>query len=1244
MNSNCIASELLRAYLHGDTSDIDAIKIGDHLRACADCRARIEAISEESQLHLSAHLKKEPDLGFIQKYRLLEIIGQGGMGTVYRALHTQLNRIVAIKLINADRLEAPQAKSRFTKEMQLLAQLEHPQIVRASDAGEHDGKPYFVMEYVHGMDLGQLLNRLGPLPYPEACELIKQAASALQYAHDRKILHRDVKPSNLILSSEGRLKLLDLGLAQIIGKDCDRSVTDPEFAVGTIAYMAPEVVLGGANASSRSDVYSLGVTLFQLLTGIKPYERVGAQSPVVDIAIVRPDIPPELAILIRQMISPIPEDRPATMLLVEQMLAPYSNNASLRTLVGEYYRWQNRSIVGGPSHSSYILSPPVQQFANPIYPSKAEPSTGSYVLKSKNRTTSNTVAILASLLAVVAILFAISREFRLWERLTAGGEVVTHSSGKPAIKEETADESPSATSTEVTNDSEKTTDPTKALAELEPVKQATLLVQPRGDFVLSLLQEGRVYLVSDLDGARYLLAEGEMRLPAGKFKLQFDSPVGIEEDGRPVTLESVSGNRLNLTASLKGPGFQFPNIPLLANACGTYYGVMWREGWSDKTPTEYELSIEVLSTPAPSEQPGSWMWLQVSGKNLRDPKGYSETAFIQIDYESWLRKQKLVIGEGYIEVTGLDVPTSWIKKSPTTSPNSFVIPFNGAEDWLATRKELELPANRISIYDYLTLFFASEDFAAANSTLRSVRASLATPGQRNAWLEDINNSNGNVSCYVVSSHPKPLYRKSGLYHIARRDEELFGFVEISVTLPTLKATCLRRGQSKEVLPGWSLEQKLANVRRKVVDTSTIESIAQVEEPAIVQPGKEKSFILRYFDFAELPSEPARVRWTGNILRGGRNELVDIQLQALESALIDGKQAQCLEVEVTSSIEGEADCREWARVWIDSEQYRDSAQYRMLRGWIAFDNIQNAFAIPNDGDLIQVIRDRLKSRTQSRFDRFGATDILIMAFGAKYTPKSKLGILRETLTGIFAGMDRTPKVHQQVTKLGPINGYLWEQNKSLAANYRFFRSNELPFGFVSTNLKVPYLVDVNLETIASTKTEDLIQSFFGSEATLLKYVEDNRQQLSKIQPINWRHWEWKRDGASYMAYAEFGGTVKSYSNRSPEELLVLVDGNERIIRVPVKNLTDESRQAIQQGRKWATYRDDRSFVLAEEQKSSDVVILRDVQNRSYLTELKYQTLPGGDKAWVDRLRKTKSLPDDLETIKQEWTRFYLYKSN
>ncbi|XZE44535.1 protein kinase domain-containing protein [Pirellulaceae bacterium SH467] len=1249
LKPNCIRSELLRDYLHGDTSNLDTVEIGNHLRSCEECRQRLEAISEESQLRLSTLLRKEQGLGAIHNYRLLEMIGQGGMGTVYRALHMQLNRLVAIKVINADRLESPQAKSRFTKEMQMLAQLEHPQIVRASDAGEHEGKPYFVMEYVHGMDLGQLLQRIGPLPYPEACELIRQAASALQFAHDRKILHRDVKPSNIMLSSDGRLKLLDLGLAQIVGSERE-GVSDSEYAVGTLAYMAPEVVVRGTNASSRSDVFSLGVTLFHLLTGIKPYEQIAAPTPVLDISLVRPDLPPELAVLVHQMIAPIPEDRPATMLLVEQMIAPFASNASLRTLIGEYYRWQSRGAYGVPSHSSYVLPPPVQ-----TPPNDKRPMSHARQTKARMPVVGIAAASLLGIGTLAALPWAFPSIVSTGNKaeVAQGGEERTTS--KIGIGEDPED-SVDTRSGEGRLERIESNDPSPPIESI-PVKVAMLNVVPRGDFVSSLLQEGRIYLVSEPSGVRYLLTSGKMELPPGKFQLQYDSPVAIQENGQSVTLESVSGNHLNLSASLKGPGFQFATIPNQPGAFATYYGSMWREGWADTNPTKYELSIEVLSQALPSYKPGSWMWLQVSGKNLDDPKGYSETATIQIDYETWLRKQKLVVGEGYITVSGLSFPSTWEKRSAGGDGNSFVIPFDGSTDWVASRSDLSPPSNRISIYDYLTLFFASEDFVAANSTLRSVRASLAKPGQRNDWLEDINNSTGNVSCYVVSSHPKSIYRKSGFYHVARRDAELFGFVEINVNLESLKASCLRRGQSQEILPGWSLDKRLTDLRSRLVDVPEEEVVvekdladkkvadAKVADARSVKPqAMEGSFLFDHFDIAMLPSTPARVQWSGMITRKGRTELVDIQLQTLESGMINGVRSACVECSVISSMEGEEDHREWARIWIDSEQYHNAGNFRMLRGWIALDKLENAYVIPLDGDLSPVIADRLKSPESSRFDRFGATDILIMALGAEYAPKTSLGRLREQLMGIYVGLERKPESHGQVTKIGQVDGYVWQQANNPIATYRFFRSEEVPFGFVSTSLQMLQSVEVRLETLARTTDSSLIHSFFGDEATLVKNVDSNRKKIDAIQPKNWRYWEWKSTGVTYKAFAEFGGTIKSATNSTEDEYLVIVDSARRAIRIPVTELSIQSRRDMQLGRHWTSYGSIPNMVLVEDRVKTREVIVRDINSRFPSSPLQFDGLPESDRSWLMRLRNVKSRSTNITSIKKEWEDFHLYRSN
>lgn len=396
MTSSCLPPSTLRRYLCGEFSESSA-QLEEHLAGCQMCLALLERLAEESdskdQALQQVMLKARSDQGFaisddtpaeqasanetklssipgdqpsrlaghsdmesIRDYRLLEVIGQGGMGTVYRALNTGLNMLVAVKILNPDLMGSEQAISRFKREMHIVGQLKHPQIVRALDAGEHESKPYLVMEYVHGIDLGQLLKRLGPLPVADVCEAIRLAALALDFAHDSKILHRDIKPSNLMLTTDGDLKVLDLGLAQVVDRG-DHSTSTGNWAVGTFAYMAPEILLGGAAASKQTEVFSLGVTLFQLLTGIRPYERADMPAVLSNLTHVRPDVPGKLAAAVERMIARNPAERPADMQQVGDLLAPFASGANLHSLIQEYYRWSNR---GEPPKSSHIhISSPI---------------------------------------------------------------------------------------------------------------------------------------------------------------------------------------------------------------------------------------------------------------------------------------------------------------------------------------------------------------------------------------------------------------------------------------------------------------------------------------------------------------------------------------------------------------------------------------------------------------------------------------------------------------------------------------------------------------------------------------------------------------------------------------------------------------------------------------------------------------------------------------------------------------------
>lgn len=282
-------------------------------------------------------------------YELLEPLGAGGMGLVYKARHTRLERLVAIKLLTPQRMGDQSAIARFEREMNVVGQLEHPHIVRANDAGLIDGVHYLVMELVDGVDLDRLVAERGPWPIAAACEAIRQAALGLQHAFNRGIVHRDIKPSNLMLgrSPDGvwQVKILDLGLAllqrPVMGQDA--GLTSDGQLMGTLDYMPPEQGTDTRTVDIRADIYSLGATLFKLLTGRAPFaspDHNTVMKKLVALATIappslqtlRPDVPEDLAALVMSMLAKSPADRPQTPADVAQQLAPFCRHADLATL------------------------------------------------------------------------------------------------------------------------------------------------------------------------------------------------------------------------------------------------------------------------------------------------------------------------------------------------------------------------------------------------------------------------------------------------------------------------------------------------------------------------------------------------------------------------------------------------------------------------------------------------------------------------------------------------------------------------------------------------------------------------------------------------------------------------------------------------------------------------------------------------------------------------------------------------
>jgi serine/threonine-protein kinase len=274
------------------------------------------------------------------KYQILGKIGAGGMGQVYKAFHCSTERIVAIKVILGKGKIDPALIKRFEREVKAAAKLVHSNIITVFDADQADGRIFMVMEYIKGDDLGGILRKKGQLSVSEVVDYMLQAAKGLKYAHDQGVIHRDIKPSNILVDSSGNVKIVDMGLAKVENKGDDESLpmlTAPAAIMGTVDFMSPEQGFSSKNVDARADIYSLGATLFFLLTrkvmfpGYSAFEKLLAhrESPIPSLSNFRVDITPDLEIAFMKMVAKKVEDRYTSMAEVISTLS------RLQTEIGE---------------------------------------------------------------------------------------------------------------------------------------------------------------------------------------------------------------------------------------------------------------------------------------------------------------------------------------------------------------------------------------------------------------------------------------------------------------------------------------------------------------------------------------------------------------------------------------------------------------------------------------------------------------------------------------------------------------------------------------------------------------------------------------------------------------------------------------------------------------------------------------------------------------------------------------------
>jgi eukaryotic-like serine/threonine-protein kinase len=339
---------------------------------------------------------------FLGMYKILDRIGKGQMGGVYKAVHT-LGQLVALKILPASKAKNPQFLSRFQREARLLTQLVHPNVVRAFQLGQSNGIHFIVMEYLEGETLDEVLNRRKSLPWAEAVRLVHQAFGGLQHLHERRMVHRDMKPANLMLTPaagkpdstwNATVKILDIGLGRELfdesapGGPIETQLTEEGAVLGTPDYLAPEQARDARSADIRADIYSLGCVLYHCLTGRPPFAGSNIMAQMlkhatekpVPLASLVPDLPSGLPAVIDRMLAKQPGDRYPIPAAAAAALEPFLGNAGTApkpaALVPEFKAWLESEL-----HLEMPRNLPPLPATQPVKPSgsAAKPVVGASV-------------------------------------------------------------------------------------------------------------------------------------------------------------------------------------------------------------------------------------------------------------------------------------------------------------------------------------------------------------------------------------------------------------------------------------------------------------------------------------------------------------------------------------------------------------------------------------------------------------------------------------------------------------------------------------------------------------------------------------------------------------------------------------------------------------------------------------------------------------------------------------------------
>lgn len=410
----CPDDKTLQLFIAGRLAQGQEEQIEKHLEGCELCSKRLSELetkgkaaifrdiqaahADDSAMATGGENQAIPSTipKTIGHYKVIDVLGSGGMGAVYLAENPHLDRKVAVKVVKASRSLHQSSLDRFSREMKAVGKLRHPNIVQALDGGVVDGQPYLVMEYLEGSDLSHYVKHCvtehGPLPVKQACDIIRQVAAGLDYAHRLGYVHRDIKPSNLWMMPDGTVKILDFGLVGLLEPENGiptTGETNEGMILGSLDFMPPEQVGNVKKADNRSDIYSLGCTLFYLLTGNPPFGKkthpeladkiaAHAKEDLPPLSRFRKDVPASIDALLRKMTAKRPADR--FQQASEIVFNEHTSNRSTRSVIimslvamllllvagvavatkygGHDRHAANNPIVETPIHPSKIVSEP----------------------------------------------------------------------------------------------------------------------------------------------------------------------------------------------------------------------------------------------------------------------------------------------------------------------------------------------------------------------------------------------------------------------------------------------------------------------------------------------------------------------------------------------------------------------------------------------------------------------------------------------------------------------------------------------------------------------------------------------------------------------------------------------------------------------------------------------------------------------------------------------------------------------